>query len=490
MSIYRFNSTSSLDEITFARAKNGGVRAYLHAKDNTPPSTLAEIIQDLHEHACQAIPTSMGGKPVLEVRDFKNEKQLLKLGRDKGWISGEGTREATADDTVSWKQWVTNNTMQVSGGFYLLGDAAFTMYGYKESHPEDMLAGLSYFAGTSSLLAFGQGDKSSNQVQDMADAMEKFLEKNKTKIPESCSLKAITDDHKKGMLGNAHDFCKRYPSELMNTFYGIAGLMIARSAYKYHIFEEPPAHYDAFSRKLSRTQGWLDVGLGGLTAASGAISTLIKEKKTDPDEPSATGMNKVWNWIQEKPLRVAGYGYIASTLCHAGSTAIAMYDAKRIGETKRLESVPYRALFVAANLVAEAFLAMSSKGHGDGVTSDESVKKSLYSMAAETILKQPPELREWHIDHLAGFLQQPQVMAESKEQVKKDLREYITKLEKNPWLCMHQPPLHVAQQQELPQPTVTASSFAQHQQSHMHGPHENWAARVTQPAHTPPTLSA
>jgi hypothetical protein len=192
---------------------------------------------------------------------------------------------------------------------------------------------------------------------------------------------------------------------------------------------------DAQAIRKMRLEGIMDVGLGALTTGSAAISIFVNEKKRDPDEPPAKGLGRVWDWVQEKPLRVAGYGYMLSTLCHAASTVVAYKEAKRVGDTKRLSSVPMRAMFVGAALISELLVAISSKGHGEGIRTDESVKDSVYAMAGELIVKEPPDQRDFHIQHIARFLQQPTVLAESYEEVEKELRKQVALQEQNPWAC-------------------------------------------------------
>ena len=46
------------------------------------------------------------------------------------------------------------------------------------------------------------------------------------------------------------------------------------------------------------------------------------------------------------------------------------------------------------------------------------------------IAKQPPEQREWHLQHIAGFLQQPNVMAEAYDTVERELRTQVALLDK------------------------------------------------------------
>lgn len=470
MSIYRYTAPSAIDEITFVKSENGGIRAYLQAGPGATREQLRKVVTSINDKNHQAIPYMVDEKPTLEVRGFDSERALLRQLEKDGVIIGKPAIDKGESHKLSAMEQVRKRSLQLAGAFYLLGDIGFISYGFKESHPENMVAGLAYFGGTLALLGYGRNDQSDIQIHDLAQSMEQFLEKEHGKIPETCSLHAIARDKDKGLIQNANDMARRYPSEIFNSFTGLAGIFMAVAAAKYHVLGKPAAGADAQAIRKMRQEGWLDVGLGAMTTGSAAISMFVTEKKRDPDEPKAKGMEGIWEWVQEKPLRVAGYGYMVSTMCHAASTAIAYREAKRTGDAKRLSSVPMRALFVGAALISELLVAISSKGHGEGITSDESVKHSIYAMAAELIVKEPPDQRDWHIQHVAGFLQQPNVLAEAFEDVEKELRTQVALLEKNPWACC----TYNAQQEQkaaTPQAPPTPAEIPQHPAHNGHGAH-------------------
>lgn len=458
MSLYRYASPSLLDEVVFVKTEQGGLRGYLHT-DNADASKLAALLASFDQKDMTTVPFTLEGRPMLEVRGLSNEHQLLKLLKQAGAVSGEGKKEETQDEKIPLLDKLKKRTLQASGAFYLVGDACYTYYGYKKAHWEDIAAGLSYFAGTGSLLAFGKNDQSDIQVRDIARKLKKFFDTEHVKLPDSCSLENITKDRNTGVLGTVTEFCQRYPSELMNVFYGLAGTFIATSAFRHRVNGKVLAGMDAHAIKEMRSEGLWDMGLGLMTLASGAASILIKEKKPDPDDPPPkNALEKAWAWVQEKPLRVAGYGYIASTLCHAVSTYKAMKEANRVGDKATMGTVGFRAAFVGANLVAEALLAISSKGHGEGVLTDDSVKDSVYSLVAELILKQSEKDRAYLIPHVAGFLQQPDVLADSFEHAEAEINRHIGMLEKNPWVCLKQvqksAPEKPAENHATPTPTT------------------------------------
>ncbi len=436
MAKYHFAEPSVVDEIDFVRNEKGGLRAYLHANDKISKEKLGQVVCWLRDHDLEGLPFIFEGKPTLEVRGkVKSEKLLVHKLKEAGFVSGEPKIEETPADKMTFMDQFRKRSLQASGVSYLVGDYGFFNYGMKEADKLTMTGAFFYFLGTLSLVFYGRNDQSDLQVKDFANSLEHFLTKERLQPPPGSCLYAMTQDKEQTTLEQLEEFCKRYPSEIFNTVTALAGVFVAASAYKNKVHFKPAAHMDAHAIQEMRHEGWLDFGLGSMTTVSGLLATFVKEKKPDPDDPPAKGINWVWQKVHEHPLAIAGAGYTVSTMFHAASTFKAYREAKRVGDVKRLASVPNRALFVGAAFLSEFLLAISSKGHGDGVTSDDSVKESVYAMAAEMITKEPPETREWHIQHMCGFLQQPKVLAEAKEVVEKRLREQVAIMEHNPWNC-------------------------------------------------------
>lgn len=415
--------------------ENGSRRAYLHARPNSSQGELARAVSGMRAEHWQATPYSYKGKPYLEVRGFGSEKKLLEHLAAAKLTEDESKIEKSRENFTLWDQ-LRKQTLWLSGMAYLVGDYGFIKYGWKEKSPEDVAAGISYALGTWALLGYGRNDQADIQVHDYAKALESHIKQNNIAVSEDCALHHTAADQDRGTLGNLNNWARRYPSEIFNTFTGVAGAFMAAAALRHKVLAPSRPGADAKAVYRRQLEGWMDTGLGATTMTAAAIANFVQEKKFDPDEPRATDpIGWVKEKVQENPLAVAGGGYMISSLCHAASTVIAYLDARRTGDLERMASVPYRAMFVGAGLTAEALLAISSKGHGHGVVSDESVKDSVFAIAAELVAKTPKEKREEQIKYVAGFLEKPEVLAMSRVAVEAGLRRKVAELESNPWLC-------------------------------------------------------
>lgn len=457
MSTYSYKDSQIVDEVFFKKSEGGHIRAYLHAAAGADPRALQDIINTSGKEGWQVTPYNLGGKPVLEVHGFKSEPQFRQFLEDKGWAQGSSTYIKSKEDKLGFKEQLKKRSLGASGLFYLVGDAAFMKYGYSGDDPWNTAGGVMYGIGTTSLLLGGRKDQSDLQVREIAKKLDDYLKVNGADLPKECALDSIVHDHKKGLIKSGDEILRRYPSELMNLFYAAAGACIAKSAYGHMNSSVDNQHYaeviarkEAKSGKLTKAQeteikskvdyfhkleGKLDIGLGSMTGASGLFAMSVKEKKPDPDAPKKHGMGAVWEWIQEKPLAVAGMGYMVSTACHAVSTKVAWDYASEA----RRKTVPWRALFVGANVIAEILLAISSKGHGEGVKSDKSVDGTIISVAADAIVNQPARMQPILIDHVAKFLGRKDVLAIKDEEAKALLMQQVEVMRKNPWALAPHP---------------------------------------------------
>ncbi len=467
MSICKYPESPMIDEVAFRKTSSGALRAYLHLKDNADQGMLTGVVDTLRSRGWQAIPTSENDRPELEVRGFRNESQLITALQEKKCIAGTGTRIEEAGDKVTFGDKFGKQTLFLSSLSYLAGDLAFYLYGNKENCALKRSAGLAYFGGTFSNFLFGSNpligrpDRSDLDIHDMSQKMADYMNSQNIQMSPESSINSILDDHKKGLIKKGDDLCRHYPVEMMNSFYALAGVCIAAAAYKQlHVPVDPKgveqyvakrisaikaaapgAHIPpadiaklhergtTLLNKLHHTTSWLDVGLGGLTFGSAIFGNLVGEKKRDPDEPHRQGLEGIWDWIQERPLTMTGAGYMVATMCHAVSTGIDY----SVGTVESKKALMFRGTFVATNLIAELLIAMSSKGHGHGVVADDSITHSMISIAADTIAKQPPNMQEDMIEHVARFLGQKDTLALKDEDVKRDLRHQVEIMRNNPW---------------------------------------------------------
>ncbi|MEZ5690220.1 MAG: hypothetical protein R3D71_00960 [Rickettsiales bacterium] len=457
MTSYKYSKGSVIDEIDFQKTAGGDYRAYLHAKDGTSGKILSDISHSIIKRGWQAVPFTKDGKHTLEIRGFDFEGQLKKeLGKNH-WINGSPEKIEDKKETSSFIDQIKKQSLFLSGLAYIVGDISFIQYGKKSKSPLDVLAGAAYSGGTWSSLLFARKGMDDLHVKELSGRMANYMASQNIEIPDNCSISAITEDKHKGLIKTADDFFRRYPSEMMNGFFALAGASIAAAAMKNKVYGKPskitvsevlqkkksdfmkasPNLTDAQYSNMAYEQakkdlkyaGKLDVGLGLTTLSSGIFGITVDEEARDPDVPRKKGLEGVWEWVKERPLAITGVGLMVSTMFHAVST---MSEWKKGGSDVK-KTIAWRGLFVAASILAEVLVTISSKGHGKGVVGDKSVKDTAISLAGEMIAKQPPAKHEYLIDYMSGFLGRDDVLAMKDSEVKDLLRTQVEAARNNPW---------------------------------------------------------
>lgn len=421
MSIYRYSQGSVIDEVTFVKSDGGSLRAYLHALPDTSDKTLAYISLAMAKRGWQTVPNSINGKPTLEIRGFGRKTQINDILSENGWTKGAAqVTEDKKDNTRLWDK-LRKRSLFLSGISFMISDACYTIYGQKDKSPLNAAAGLAYMAGGVASSVFARKDTPDLQIKEIAGRMANHMQAQNIQLPDDCALNSIIKDKHKGLIKTSDDFFRRYPSELTNGLFGLAGALIATDAIKELRSATATAH--------NKSVAPLEIALGATTMASAAFGSLVQEKAHDPDTPKKHGLPGVWEWIQERPLMVTGIGYLVSSGFHIAST-IKDYTG---GDSEKKTAAKWRMGFIGWTILGEVLISISSKGHGNGVVSDKSVGDSVISLSADLIAKQPPAQHDHLIDYMSGFLGREDVLARKDIDVKDLLRTQVELVKKNPW---------------------------------------------------------
>ena len=423
MPAYQYDKSSLIDEVTIITNETGGTRAYLHAKPNATPEELGEAMKGLLDRGYLSVPYEYKGKSVLEIRGFGKEDALLDSLKQQNLTSGTSQKKEVAEDKISFFKKLSKKSLIVSALLYLVGDAAYIKYEKvdnvikakeheeklgeinkirknrgeslladeaKPSSPWDWLAGYGYLAGSTSSLAamLLQKDPSEQEIQKASKTFLQAAQAAGIEIDTDTALSRTANT--KDDSGVIRKTFTKYPAELMNLSFATAGLAIARkSHYGLKDLKREEELYpelglaDNKKHLTEKSVAKKDVVLGLGTMASGIVSSFVKETPLDPDKPRKKGIAGVGEFLKEKPLRIAGYGYLISTVIHLVSSiqerqGIVAHN-KETGENKPVNHTTFRLIFVITNLIAEVIMSLSSKGHGSGVKTDDSIDPVSYT---------------------------------------------------------------------------------------------------------------
>jgi hypothetical protein len=445
---YQFGSDSLLRDVTIIHALNGGKRAYLNAHEHTLPEKLLEIRKRLSEQGYITHKVLHEGEIKLEVRAFQDDQELLRNLCLAGAIANEPQAVMAPEQKRGLWEWIKHNTFKACIAFYFIGDIGITAHGWFQKKRtkntsveirEDVYTGLFYFAGTlsSAISTALRGNQSDEEVRVV---QEKFYE----------SVKADGVDAEKAMPFAAENkkkqnpivaFIAKHPAELMNTMFTGAGIFLGLAVMKRLKASKikeiaNPSLLNNTWHKGEKFYDYVDVGTGVVTAASGTLATFVKErpKTSEEKEPEST-IGKAWRWLEEKPLRISGIGYMAATGAHLFSSRFKYL--KTLHETNSHKEAffdaGFRSIFGVTNVIAEVLMAHSSKGHGEGVRSDDTVETTAAAMAAEAISTQAPEKKGQLVENYATKLASPKIMGGDKKAIKTKITQHLDFNKKNRW---------------------------------------------------------
>lgn len=470
MPLYRYSGSSIIDEVRVIKNAAGSQRAYLHAATSADPAAMAKAIEGLTAQGLNAVACEVGGKPVLEIRGFKQPEELQASLQQVGVISGTASPEKIAEDKITFKEWFKSKSLYLVSLLYLGGDIGFMAYEHMEakkasSAPKSAnkkdyeaktgldkimghVAGYGYFAGSLTSLAslMLKPDPAKTELHKISKAIVAAGEAEGIALEESNQI-ALAAKRKDDISNFRRTFTK-YPSEIMNVCFATAGVGISYNNYrKFKIDREFEQRHpelrtaetsEGREHRLDKLEHKLDIGLGLGTVTSGVLGTVLTEKAVDPRQPKKAGIDGFVEDLKNNPLKISGYGYLVSTFIHLISTSLGAYNIRRHNienpaDKKGFTAISARMFFVITNFAAELIMAFSSKGHGEGVKSDATMDNTITAMIAQTILAKPANEREALIDKMADILTNPKTLALKKEQAEKLLREQLSALEKNPW---------------------------------------------------------
>lgn len=154
---------------------------------------------------------------------------------------------------------------------------------------------------------------------------------------------------------------------------------------------------------------------------------MDKEEWNDAD-----ALHKAQMYIQEKPLRLAGW----AGLTHNALSTIGAFEEKAKFPTS--SNYKWDLAGISAMLVANSLYSISNKSTGGSIETDDLVQ-DVYGLAAQMLSKQPEAVREATLQATAEFLGERSEIKDKKPEILKKLRKEVDLIANNPWFPPHSP---------------------------------------------------
>jgi|GEM_PF-7021762 len=413
MSIYKFTSPSPVTEVTFRHASDRAPIALLSVAEGTPPDQVSTIRRAMDSGGWSAAPVTVDGRELLQVSGFQKEQQLLSFMQNYHFSEGKPDYMPEAGDNAKRTagEWLQQTSLKTAGVLNLIGDGALLGSGFLNGRSREVTAGALYTGGALVLAKYGNV-KTEHHVREVLERTGKFLKQQAAVLPEDCGLFSIMKQQREGAFASAENLLYRYPSQVMLGAYTLGAMTMLHSGIK----QKDP---------YGIAYGASSVGFKG-------ASLLIPEKQKTAEEKKASAqhgpVHSLFDWIQEKPLRLFGYGSMVTDIL-LGMSAFREYKAN-----PKQRGYIFKFITTGTYLLADAMMAISSKNYAnDAGKFDTEEQRQIFALTAESISCQPKEMREALVNHVAGFLADQPEMNGSAGDIAQGITEQMNHMARNPW---------------------------------------------------------
>lgn len=283
--------------------------------------------------------------------------------------------------------------LRIAGVLNLVGDVGLLAGGIKTKNPHKFTGGLLYTLGGLNLAHYGTVDKE-HIINEVAQRVAEHMEHNGITPPDDTRLAAVLRQKDEGALAEVDRFLHRQPAKNTMVLYTAGAAAMFGSGIQQYRMGEGGAGlaYGATS---------LGVKLASLVIPETPVNAT---KQADPQKPKG-----VMQWVQEKPLRLFGYGSLASE----AFLALASYQEYKRAPHKG--GYMWTALSSASYMGADILLANAHKdvnNAGGQFTEDETRK--LCELVSEVIVTQPVRTQDKLFNQFAEFIShQPEIRGDT-----------------------------------------------------------------------------
>ncbi len=281
-----------------------------------------------------------------------------------------------------------SKSLQWAGYGYLIGDAALSTARLMENDKVGAAGGALWATG-SLVCAKYANPSAEKQLKLIEQRFAEYLVKQGVDISNNATLTGLAKNA--GVREHIESFLYAHPSEILNAVYAIgAGFVLKGGIQK---------------------KSMADIACGAIIASGALAGLLIPEKKPDLKNPPKDAAGKVWQWMQEKPLRVSGASYHISNIFALGGAV------EQMKKNPSGSSHWFRFLTATSFIFANTALAMSSKNQENGATKHaDVVTAQLADISTHIIASQAPAVQEAMVQQISGYLAaQPEINKKSDE---------------------------------------------------------------------------
>ena len=306
----------------------------------------------------------------------------------------DGARDASLGATSLYER----SKLRLAGALNLVGDISLLAESVQSKSLPLKLAGWFYAIGASIITVFGAPQKE-QLVRDLNERAAEFIQAQSGQTSDDLISSTILRQRDTGFTASISRMLRRYSAEVMLWFYTLgAGALLTHGVLDYQ-------KAGSGGRK---PLGDILVGATSLLVKTIALATPERARSSD-DAPSNKNKSLI-DWISEKPMRLFGYGSLATE----GFWAYRTYE-----KYKSNHKWMWSATTTGSYMLSDIIIANTNKDAANAVGAMTPTEQTrLETMLAETIARQPKEQQAELASKAAEFLHKEPIIKGSTVQLR------------------------------------------------------------------------
>lgn len=477
MTIFTWGDNSSIQKMQI-QPYGKGEEAILYAASGAQKGDLSQVPDMLRSFGMTVVPETKDGAHTLRVRGFENKQEITKALEQNGFVTETSRQEQDSPKKAKLKinpvKLIKEKSLVASGYVYLIGDAALVASGIKRGDKNELMTGLAFSSSSVVLARYGE-KKADKAFDEIYDKMLLQFAKEGVEVPDAKHIKTEDLGKPNGLIARVEDFLYNHPAEVNTAINAFAGFQLFKSGVN-----------------LSKTDKSAGIAksIAGTLVATGMLTALLVPEKTKEKAPASldevsqglsddskagdvwmkpeveekkgvlgtmlSPLQSVAGWVQEKPLRVAGYMAMANNAFQGGSAVLERKNSKeRIGklgeqigagdsspqlndamqsEYKNKNNWMFNMTAATSYVVANGLLSISSKDADASMGNGEDPFAQLYSASAAILANQPQEVQDAMVNKMAFHLAEFQEITRPAEEIAGLMHQKLAEVKDSPWL--------------------------------------------------------
>ena len=298
------------------------------------------------------------------------------------------------------------NSLRLAGALNLFGDVSLLVSGIKSKDSYKMAGGGLYTLGAVNLMGYGSVNKSYS-MRNLSEHTAEFIKHAAGELPSDTALANILTQRNTGKWTDLSHLLHTQPAQnTMGLYTAGAAAMLGSGIGRY---------------RSGEGAGALAYGISSLGVKAATLA-IPEKSASEEKKPGIVG------WIQEKPLRVFGYGSLASELF----LGLASYQEFKKGRSNG--GYFWTALSTGSYMASDVLMAISHKNPNNAegkFTADETTQ--IVALAAEAIASTPKAKRIQLTNQVARFLaEQPEIQGDQND-IRQSLHKQMNDAAPDSW---------------------------------------------------------